>query len=767
MNKKISKAIIVVGLIFMIAFSLFACNSHYHSYTEKNPYVPGATKKEATCTEKGICFYVCSCGAIGEETYEVGNLYHDFSKEIEDDAHFASSATCTTPKTYYYSCTLCDTISDSLTFTSGECLSHEYKNNLCIFGCGKEFNVYTLSDNGEYYTLSIFKEDVKTAIIPAQYKGLPVKAIGENAFASVKVSEVVLPETVTEICDRAFFSHEYLEKINLESVVTIGNYAFDNCKLLADINISSAETLGEYAFSATALTEVTIPESVTSIGRGAFSSCKSLARVNYLARNSADLTYPDSAFASYNDESPYISLYIGEAVTRIPNSLFCNARIGSLEFAQGSVCREIGECAFYSVTGLENLVLDTIETVGKNAFANSSITELTLGGLINTVGERAFSCCDSLTKVTISANRGGFGRNIFLNSANLHDIYYLHEGTETIGEAFGSLNGLNIIFGKNVKTIPENFDQSGTIETITFEQGSEGVRIGRYAFLSQIKGELDLSSVVSIGACAFYRTTDELTKVTLGRELESIGTYAFSSLGEVVFLAVECNDVTATEEGDRNTGAIINAKKVTIGKDVKKIPANLFELATNITEVKFYATNASDLESGIFANHTNAKGFRLVIGEDVTHIPDYSFSRSPVSSIVFEGESQCLTIGNNAFSRTYYLQGHNVVLPNSVETVEDNAFFLTKADSITFGTGIKYIGENALCAMAITGVTDYGFINAVYFTGDMSFTATKLEDSSSETLSFVADADEETAHEYAKLFFKKGYTYTLTESNPS
>lgn len=899
MKKKI---FLIVTIILIMALTITGCSnnttesendeqsqsSHEHSYTLKEREVEGALVKAPSCIQKGEYYFVCSCGKVGTETYETDFSEHIYDLKIEDEKHFASNASCFSPKKYYYSCSVCGDISD-MTFESGECLSHEYKDNICIYDCGDELNKYSLSNDGKYYILEEFNEDVEIAFIPSSYKGLPVKSIGEFAFSSVK--EVVLPETIVNIESYAFYGNADIEKINLESVVSIGENAFAYCEKIKEVNLSSVESLGSQCFSYTGLTEITIPEGVTSIGFGAFSYCDSLTMVNYLASDCEDLCYPESAFYNYNETVEYFSLFIGEGVERIPSSLFANSHIKEIDFSNVEICNEIGERAFNGVVGLDEITIDKVETIGSYAFHSSSITKLTLGGEIVTVGEYAFASCENLTEAIINVNRGGYGEYLFANSSNLKNVYYNHNGEETIGRAFASSGDINLIFGKNVKKIPANFEK-GDIKTIAFEEESADVTIGENAFISAIEGEIDLSSVVSIGSNAFYRSNAD--KVILSKTLNNIGTYVFGEVLELIYLSEECDDIDA----EVSMGAFKNVYSVTIGKEVKRIPANIFKystidtvnfeagsicssigsnafyyasisnlylsntieiieegafehiqnvtntinlnfvkrfdkcafryykgeitlnepvasvigeasfldsnvsgildlsnvtdigsqafyncsgitkvifgeelitigsgafvLCTEITEIEFNAANVSDLESSIFSNHNGEMEFTLIIGNKVTYIPKNMFRSSKVKSVTFEANSKCITLGEYSFSYTYNLT--DIVLPDSVETIKDNAFVLTQMESITFGKGIKYIGQNALKAMGETGNEESGAIKAVYFTTDATFVVSNIETTTNEEIAILANSDEN-ALEYAEIFYRTGYTYTLKEEN--
>lgn len=661
---------------------LFACakdgqdnggnDAHVHAYTEKLSWLKESVITERTCVQEGEYYYVCTCGAVGTETYTVGFSSHQFSERIEDAAHLASEATCIDPKRYYYDCSECSAISEELTFFSGYRAEHKYVDNVCVYGCGDEFNKYTLSENEEYYTLTNYREDTSVVTVPATYNGLPVKAIGAHAFGSVDVKEIILPPSVDTIHDHAFYDHKTLEKINLEGVVHIGEHAFYNCKMLAEIDLVNAVTLGKYCFSGSGLAEVTIPEGVIEIGTNAFSLCEKLTKMNYLAVSCADLEHLESIINAQDYGTAYISLYVRNKVEKIPDNAFSYSKLSEIKFAKDSVCHTIGQRAFYSFSGEMPIELTTIENIGEYAFAYSDITELTLGGKINIVGNSAFSHCEKLTKVIIAANRGGFGDYLFASGAESVDIYYLHNGDEAIHRALWSCNA-NLIIGKDVKTIPANFEEGGVV-TLSFEDGASDVRIGDKAFISSVSGVLDLSPVTSIGSQAFYRTGIDapLTRVIIGENLESIGSYAFGEVQEVLFLAESCGDVI------NSNAAISSAERIIIGKNVRRIPGS------------------------------------LLYGADVKNIS-------------FENDAICEEIGEKAF---YHAEISGLAIPSTVKTIGASAFDHTSG--ITEKLNLNGVtsfglyafrdcnGEIDLSNSSASSIADYAFNNA-NITGMLTF----------------------------------------------
>ena len=111
-----------------------------------------------------------------------------------------------------------------------------------------------------------------------------VKVIGNEAFYFCRsLTNINIPNSVTNIGDSAFEKCESLTSINIpNSVTNIGDSALVNCKSLTSIKIPNSVTnIGDSAFWwCISLTSIKIPNSVTNIGDNAFYDCKSLTNIN-------------------------------------------------------------------------------------------------------------------------------------------------------------------------------------------------------------------------------------------------------------------------------------------------------------------------------------------------------------------------------------------------------------------------------------------------------------------------------------------------------
>ena len=153
-----------------------------------------------------------------------------------------------------------------------------------------------ITDCSNYYTETTIPEKVELNGI-----SITVKAIGGYRFQNIGgLKKIILPATVTTICENTFQNCEDLESIDLSHVLYIGPNAFQNCKDLASINLSHVlyigpnafqgcskltdigkpilTTIEEGVFKGTGLKAINFPNAIT-IMSDAFSNCDSLVEI--------------------------------------------------------------------------------------------------------------------------------------------------------------------------------------------------------------------------------------------------------------------------------------------------------------------------------------------------------------------------------------------------------------------------------------------------------------------------------------------------------
>ena len=109
-----------------------------------------------------------------------------------------------------------------------------------------------------------------------------VTTLGEKLFENAGMKTVRLPSKITVIPAGLFWFSKITEITIPNGVTEIGEFAFNNCQNLTTITIPDGVTkIGRRAFlNCDNLTTVIIPNSVTEIGGGAFFDCNNLTTVN-------------------------------------------------------------------------------------------------------------------------------------------------------------------------------------------------------------------------------------------------------------------------------------------------------------------------------------------------------------------------------------------------------------------------------------------------------------------------------------------------------
>ena len=506
-------------------------------------------------------------------------------------------------------------------------------------------------------------------VIPDKVNGKPVTIIRRGAFFNNEnVTSVVIPDTVTSIEDGAFEGCTGLNSAMLgNSVESIEEYAFAGC---------------------TRLTSITIPDTVTNIEREAFRGCSGLANVT-IGKNVTSIG--DNAFFGCNpdhfENNSNISL----------NYQFDDHTYKALGSpADLKISEMYTKIVLSGTTGLKSVTIPDSVTSIYNAFSDcTSLTSVTIGRNVTSIGETAFSNCSALKNITIPDSVTLIENSAFYGCTSLTSITIPDSVTGIGSRAFEGCTGLtSVSIGKSVTGIGANaFERCTNLTSVT-------------------NGD----SVASIGGSAFEGCIN-LTSVNVGKAVTSIGNRAF--YGCERFTSIIIPD-SATEIGQRAFQGCTSLANVTIGKNV-----------TRIGDHAFYGCNPDKFE-----NKSAVK-------------PDYYFSSDEYQLLGCPADlkiSELYTIiMSQCFLNSTTLQ--SIVIPESVTIIGDNAFYgCKKLKSITIPdsvTEIKYMafeGCTGLTSVTIganvTSIEDrafYGcnpgtFINNSSVELDYSFRSNDYED---------------------------------------
>lgn len=247
--------------------------------------------RNATCTASGSKHKECTtCGGILETTV-IASTGHSSSDWIVD-----RNATCTASGAKHKVCSVCGITTEISTIPATGHIyvwKNDYENLKKIGTCSvcgdvsidaiPIVNVFTFVPNsdGSGYTLTdCISEYSGKVTVPKEYNGLPVTAIGTDAFRDCTgITSVVIPDTVTSIGGSAFRGCTNLTEIVLSANITSipGAMCYGCTKLETVVIPEGVVNIGGYAFSScTKLKTVVIPDGATNIGGNVFTNCKSL-----------------------------------------------------------------------------------------------------------------------------------------------------------------------------------------------------------------------------------------------------------------------------------------------------------------------------------------------------------------------------------------------------------------------------------------------------------------------------------------------------------
>ena len=143
---------------------------------------------------------------------------------------------------------------------------------------------YEQADDGYYVRFYVYGlTNMTTATIPDTYQGEKVVGLRGNTFSNMPfLSQVTLPDSITEIRGQAFKNCRSLESVTLpEHLTYLGGEAFYHCSSLEEVNLPAGltEIRGNTFEECSSLLRIEIPDNVTRIGGHAFYGNTSLEEV--------------------------------------------------------------------------------------------------------------------------------------------------------------------------------------------------------------------------------------------------------------------------------------------------------------------------------------------------------------------------------------------------------------------------------------------------------------------------------------------------------
>ena len=535
--------------------------------------------------------------------------------------------------------------------------------------------------------------------------------------------EYVIPDTVTSIEKAAFENCNKLTKVTIGSgVETVNPYAFNKCNSLATVVFKNSDTVNkkicERAFYyCGSLTEVDFGNAVTSIGDYAFTVCSKIK----------SLEFPDSltsigqfAFSPYTNgtrgtykESNLESVKFGTGLKTIGNYAFYDDRkISKLEFTDKLT--SIGSYAFYDNLALEELNLsgDNV-SIGDNAFNNcNKLKTVNLKSGIKSIGSYAFRDCTVLDDIKLCPEVETIGAYAFYNCGNLQSIAIPDNVTKIDNNTFENCSSLkSVSIGKNCTTISATaFNNATKLEKINVSADNEKYSSVDGALLNKEKtsiilypksksGEFVIPDTVTSIADRAFSSCPNLTKITIGANVESVGAYAFSdcsALSDVVFKDSTIEKKVIDDYAFYNCQALSN---VDFGNAVTSIGKFAFTIDKSLESIEF-PDSLESIGYGAFSTYTYghrssyvASSLKSVkFGSGLKSIADYAFFENrALNTVKFTGVA-LTSIGHQSFYNTAITE---LDLSGADASIGMSAFCNCNSLETVKLSGVKTIGSDS------------------------------------------------------------------------
>jgi Tfp pilus assembly protein PilF len=293
-------------------------------------------------------------------------------------------------------------------------------------GKDEDFEIKQNRDNT--ITITNYKGTIKNLIIPDTLYGLKVTIIGNRAFMNKGLISVVIPDTVITIEDGgdsgarswfseierylgAFLNNKELIKVTLGTgLKTIGNNAFYSCQLTEIIIPDSVIAIGDSAFYSSGLIKVTFGKGLQTIGKEAFSS-NQIAEINlpsslkeigakaFYENKIKKLTLPaglQTVAVEVFSHNQITELNLPSSLKRIEKGAFANNQIQSIIIPNG-----VTELSSYNRHYSVN-----IEPFQNNPLTSVVIPASLINGIIG-----SFVNNSTITRITIPAGMKEYSLN--------------------------------------------------------------------------------------------------------------------------------------------------------------------------------------------------------------------------------------------------------------------------------------------------------------------------------------------------------------------
>ena len=382
----------------------------------------------------------------------------------------------------------------------------------------------------------------------------------------------------------------------------------------------------------------------------------------------------------------------------------------------------IGDYAFQNNTIKDFAIPNYVETLGKYAFYNcKNLQEVFIPNSVTAIGAYTFYGCNGITKLNISENVATIGDYAFYGCSNL-TVLNIPNKVESINRyAFANCTGISKInIPDSVTYLGYNaFENCKGVKSLNIGSGISAIYTETFKNCSGLTSVEIPKTVFSIGQSAF-EGCNNVTEITLpfvgtGRSATGYTSnfgYIFGYTEDDAHTDSSCNlkvgDVYSKQAGCSYNNEVYYVYQ--INGNTRYYRDYVYKTPSSIKTVTI--TDATQIPSGAFANNKNVT--KVVLNDGIISIGDYAFQNNPWYNNLTD---EFVTIGDNVLIKyngtkssvtipdtVKHIAGgvfknnskiSEVVLPNELLSIGDNAFKGTALSTVTIPRSVTKIGTNA------------------------------------------------------------------------
>lgn len=345
----------------------------------------------------------------------------------------------------------------------------------------------SVTEIGEY---CFFRSRLESINIPSS-----VKIIKEGAFANSNIESIVIPGLIDVLGDNMFKNCQNLKNVEIKGQdITIPMGFCQNSQNIEAFDFSNVHAIHSYAFDGCSkLHLTTIPENITYVGERAFANINAIDDLKI--ENTAAFSSANEVFLESSVKSATLNIIEGLSVM-IPYAMFKD-------------CRKLKKVSFTGNT-------DALFKIGKSAFYNTDIKDITIPDQTYIINDCAFAGCKNLKKVKLPDKLEYIYSNVFSHCMSLKEID-ISDSVKYIGESCFNLcvNLKKVKWPSMTTTVPQDcFHKCMALETFDAKE-IETVEYGAFSGCKNLTS-FKFSSVELLGRNSFAESGIE--NVTLSEK---------------------------------------------------------------------------------------------------------------------------------------------------------------------------------------------------------------------------------------------------------